>query len=161
PTRLEGSPPLVLGSMLGHTNLCRVMLELGADARAFNARGGNALQAGIVTRRGTDHAAMFLEAGVNPDDTNQDGFTAVHAATEVDDGAMIKFLAEHGANLEAQTNAGYRPVHIAAGLGHQASAQALVECGVDVDALAEGRTAQQIANDEGKVELAQWFSERS
>ncbi len=161
PTRHEGAPPLVLASTLGHTDLCRVMLELGADVNMENARGGNALQAGIVSRCGTDHAAMLLASGARTDDANEDGFTAVHAAAEVDDADMIRFLAGHGANIEAQTNAGFRAIHIAAGLGHQASAQALVECGVSINVAGNGRSAEQIAREEGKDELATWFAELS
>lgn len=161
PTRHDGSPPLVLGSLLGHNELCRVMLELGADVKVRNARGGNALQGAIVGRSGTAQAAMLIESGAHPDDANKDGFTAMHAAAEIDDAEMIRFLAEHGGSLEAQTNAGYRPIHIAAGLGHQASAQALVECGVNIDALGDGRTPEQIARDEGNDELARWFAART
>jgi hypothetical protein len=158
PTSQNGSPPLVLASMLGHTSLCRVMLELGADVNVRNARSGNALHAGIVNRCGTNHAAMLLDAGACPDDAEENGFTAVHSAAEIDDPEMVSFLAERGANLEAQTKAGFRAIHIAAGLGHRAAAEALVECDVQVDASGDGRTPEQIANDEGHDQLARWFA---
>ena len=70
---------------------------------------------------------------------------------------MILFLGSVGANLEAETNAGYRPIHISAGLGHMAAAEALLQCNVDTDALGNGRTPLQIAEAEGKVDFAKWF----
>lgn len=153
----DGSPPLVLASQLGYTGLCKQMLDWGAHIEAQNERGGTALQMGVVAKCPTTHLKMLIEAGANLESANSDGFTSAHAAAEVDYAEAILFLSKVGANLEAQTNAGYRPIHIAAGLGHQAAAEALLKCHVDVNALGNGKTALEIAQDEGKVEFVQWF----
>ena len=153
----DGSPPLVLASQLGFTELCHLMLELGADIEAKNERGGTALQMGVVGKCNTDHTRVLVDAGANIEAANSDGFTAAHAAAEVDYAEMILFLRSVGANLEAETNAGYRPIHISAGLGHMAAAEALLQCNVDTDALGNGRTPLQIAEAEGKVDFAKWF----
>ena len=47
-TSAGGSPPLVLASQLGYTDLCQLMLDLGADIEARNSRGGTALQLSLI-----------------------------------------------------------------------------------------------------------------
>ena len=154
----DGSPPLVLASQLGYTDLCRTMLELGADIEAKNGRGGSALQMSVVGKCSMEHVSMLIDAGANLESANADGFTTAHAAAEVDHAEVIPVLSRAGANLEAQTNAGYRPIHIAAGLGHQSTAAALLNCSVDYNATANGQNALQIARSEGQVEFAEWFA---
>ncbi len=159
-TSVVGSPPLLLASQLGHTDLCTLILELGADIEARNNHGETALHMGVVSKAGSEHVAMLLDAGAKLNAENCDGFTAVHAAVEVDDADMVRFLAQRGADLEAETQKGYRPIHIAAGLGHRDSAEALIELGVDIQAECEGNNPVQIAISEGNHEFARWFESR-
>ena len=161
PVAANGSPPLVLASQLGYADMCRLMLELGADTEARNDRGGTALQMAVVGKCSTEQMKMLVNAGANIESANSDGFTSAHAAAEVDHGDAILFLAEAGANLEAETNGGYRPIHIAAGLGHKAAAEALLKCNVDSAALANGATALQIAESEDNAEFIKWFQQQT
>jgi len=158
PVAAGDSPPLVLASQLGHTDLCRLMIELGADIEAKNGRGGTALQMGVVGKCSTTHVKMLIDAGANIEAANHDGFTAAHAAAEIDHPELVTFLHSLGANLEAETNAGYRPIHIAAGLGHQAVAEALLKCKVDFEVPGNGKSPLQIAKAQGKDEFAKWFA---
>lgn len=158
PVASDGSPPLVLASQLGYTDLCRIMLELGADIEAKNKRGGTALQMAVVGKCSIEHAQMLIDAGANLESANLDGFTSAHAAAEVGYAEMIHFLSQAGANLEAQTTAGYRPIHISAGLAHQSAAEALAKCEVDVNAIGNGQTALEIAKSGGQEEFANWFA---
>lgn len=42
-------------------------------------------------------------------------------------------------------------------LGHRDAAEALVACGADPNILGKGKTPAQIAREEGKHDLAEWF----
>ncbi len=157
PTTASGAPPLVLASQLGHTDLCRLMLELGAEVDGKNGAGGTALQLGVAGRHGREHAALFLDAGAELETANDDGFTSLHAAAEVDDSDMVRDLTERGAKIDSRTKLGYCPIHIAAGLGHRDAAEVLVACGADPNVPGKGKTSAQIAREEGKHDLAEWF----
>lgn len=66
---------------------------------------------------------------------------------------MVRFLAGKGANLEAQTNVGLRPIHIAAGIGHRDSAEAFIEFRVDVDARGDGKVCLRLPRVKAKMNL--------
>lgn len=157
PTASDGSPPLVLAAILGHADLCKLMLELGSNVEVRNARGGTALQGAVAGKHGRELVSVLLDAGADLEAVNVDGFTALHAAAEVGDAAMVKFLTERGASLESRTQMGFCPIHIAAGLGHKDAAEALVASGADANLLGGGKTPAVIAREEGHKDLAVWF----
>ncbi|MCZ0932391.1 MAG: ankyrin repeat domain-containing protein [Oligoflexia bacterium] len=55
--------------------------------------------------------ASFLEAGIDPNLKDEDGLTALHRASIRGGLAIVKFLIEKGANINAQTNEGYFSNH--------------------------------------------------
>lgn len=155
PVRWRLGPPLMLAAGLGQAEVVERVLALGSPVDLPDPTGGTALQVAIVERTWEEVGALLLAAGADPDHANIDGFTAVHAACEVDDPEALRWLAGAGADLSAPTEAGLHPIHICAGLGHRAAAQALLENGVDPHVEAGGRSAIQIARDEGHTDLAE------
>lgn len=158
PIDQQGEPPLAIASLLGYTGLCRLMLELGADVEARDWDGNTALLVGIAGKCSVGHVKMLVDAGADIHAVNNDGFSAAHCAAEVNLPDIIPLLRDLGANFEAETNKGCRPIHIAAAHGHKAAAEALLNCRVDVKAHLNGQSVLQIAEAEGKVGFASWFA---
>ncbi|MEM6988839.1 MAG: ankyrin repeat domain-containing protein [Myxococcota bacterium] len=82
----------------------------------------------------------------------KDGFTALHAACEVDNAAAVPWLATNGLGVEATTKHGHTPLHIAAALGHAATARALLDAGADPQANSPTGTPLEVARAQGKDE---------
>ncbi len=60
-------------------------------------------------------AGMLLDAGANINAANNNGQTALHAAARMDMKDFVRFIGEHGANLEAKDRTGSTPLDIAEG----------------------------------------------
>jgi ankyrin repeat protein len=90
---------------------------------------------------------------------NTDGFTALHAAAEVDNAQAVPWLLSDGPSLEARTKHGHTALHIACALGHVAAARALLEAGADRNASSPGGTPREVALAEGKPHTAALFEQ--
>jgi ankyrin repeat protein len=71
----------------------------------------------------------LLDEGANPDSSDQDGWTALHAAAGRGHAGIVRLLVAHGANVRVRNNRGDTPLHVALMLGHAQAAQTLVEMG--------------------------------
>ena len=122
----EGTSPFMRAARSGDAPSMRVLLAAGADPKLVTKDGNSALlfAAGIGYRdkntRGTDAEALealqvCMEQGLDINQTNAKGETALHGAANRGSDLLAKFLVEHGAMLDAKSKAGFTPLDVALG----------------------------------------------
>jgi ankyrin repeat protein len=125
----EGSTPFMRAARGGDGAVMRILLAAGADARATQKSGNNAVllaaaasagRSGSEDARVTEAAALdaikiAVEAGVDVNAVNAAGDTAMHLAAATNQGSpsIILYLAEQGANLNVTNKAGRTPLDAA------------------------------------------------
>jgi len=122
----EGTTPFMRAARSGDTAAMRILLQAGADPKLITKDGNNALlfAAGIGYRdkqtQGTEAQALealklCMDQGLDINQTNGKGETALHGAANRGSDVLVKFLVEHGAKLDAKSKAGFTPLDIAMG----------------------------------------------
>jgi uncharacterized protein len=122
----EGTTPFMRAARSGDADTMRVLLQAGADPKLITKDGNSALlfAAGIGYRdkntRGTDAEALealklCIDQGLDLNQANGKGETALHGAANRGSDLLVKFLVEHGAKLDAKSKAGHTPLDIAMG----------------------------------------------
>jgi ankyrin repeat protein len=122
----EGTTPLMRAARAGDAAVMRALLEKGADPKLTTKEGNTALMfaAGVGYRdkntRGTEPEALealkvALEQGLDLNQTNTRGETALHGAALRGADTLVQFLADHSAKLDAKTKQGFTPLDIAMG----------------------------------------------
>jgi len=125
----EGATPFMRAARGGDAAVMRILLAAGADAKATQKSGNNAvlLAAGASAGRvGTEDArvtegtaleaiTVAVDAGVDVNATNATGDTALHLAAGTNQGspAIIRYLAGKGANMSVSNKAGRTPLDAA------------------------------------------------
>jgi hypothetical protein len=126
-----GSTPFVLAARTGDLPLMRLLLELGADPLITNADNSTALLAAAglgdlgsgQQSAGTEDEALetvklLLELGLDVNAVDDNGETAMHGAAYQNWPKLVKFLAEHGADVNVwhrKNRWGWTPLLIAQG----------------------------------------------
>jgi ankyrin repeat protein len=122
----EGTTPLMRAARSGDAASMRILLDAGADPKLTTKEGTNALEfaAGVGYRdkntKGTEAEALealklCVDRGMDINLANSRGETAVHGAASRGADTIVKYLAEHGANLNAKTGRGFTPLDVAMG----------------------------------------------
>lgn len=151
-TNNYGISAMLLAADIASTELIQLLLKHGADAKAANADGETALH--LVTRAGNIEAAtLLLKAGAQVDAREQLGEqTPLMWAVVRRHPAMVKFLLEHGADVNARSairdyqrvataesraksldRGGFTPLMYAARENCRECADILIEHGADVN----------------------------
>ncbi len=125
-----GSTPLARAAKAADVPAMRLLLEKGADAKLATRNGVTPLMmaAGVgtkeedttgrrkVERDVVEAVALCLAAGVDIDAADTRGQTALHGAALQGLDEVVRFLAEHGAMLDAKDKRGFTPLDAALGL---------------------------------------------
>ncbi|MDN5248305.1 MAG: ankyrin repeat domain-containing protein [Wolbachia endosymbiont of Tyrophagus putrescentiae] len=74
-----------------------------------------------------------IRENVNTRDEPAGGLTLLHKAISSGDVAQVKYLIDHGANVDIQDNYGNGPLHMAAIMGAREIADYLIEHGADIE----------------------------
>jgi ankyrin repeat protein len=122
----EGTTPFMRAARSGDAATMRILLAAGADPKLATKDGNNALlfAAGIGYRdkqtQGTDAQALealqlCMDQGLDLQQANTKGETALHGAANRGSDVLVKFLVEHGAKLDVKSKAGFTPLDIAMG----------------------------------------------
>lgn len=122
---MTGATPFLLAAASGDAASMRVLLDAGADPKAKNIEGVNAvvLAAGLGTElkkgneeRYLESAKLAVELGVDVNGKHeQDGRTALHAAVVQGWTEMIRFLVASGVKIDAKDMWGQTALTIAMG----------------------------------------------
>ena len=116
---------------------------------------GDAPVADAVMRGDTVMLRQLIKEGVDVNEAQADGMTALHWAASRGDAKSTQTLVFSGARVDALTrNGNYTPLHLAARNGHAAAAKALLEHGADANATTSsgGATALHFASSNGDSE---------
>ena len=109
----EGATPFLRAAQSGDVTLMKLFLDHGADPKVATAHGVTALEvaAGIGWVEGItfewspeqsmDAVRMCVNLGIDINNADDEGRTALHGAAHKGRTDVIQFLVDHGANLEA------------------------------------------------------------
>ncbi len=94
----------------------------------------------------------LLDRGVDIDEAEADGSTALHWAAQRDDSELVAILLDAGADVDVATRFNVRPLSLASNNGNAAIVEQLLEAGADPNATSrEGQTPLMTAALNGRV----------
>jgi ankyrin repeat protein len=123
----DGQTPIIRAALAGDITVVRLLLEHGADPNLKTDQGSTAFMAAAgvnwvigetYTRTEAEYldtAKLLLEKGADVNAVNQQGFRAIHGAANRGFDAMIRFLAEKGAQLDVKDSQDRLPMKFAEG----------------------------------------------
>jgi Ankyrin repeats (3 copies)/Ankyrin repeat len=147
--------------MLAHTGgnleLSRFLIAKGAKISSFAFVEALAHR-GRSIAEGRALAGLFLESGFEINSRKEDG-TALHAAANSGVLSNVKWLLEHGADVNARGRMGRTPLHLAVERNASTkTVETLVAWGADMHAKDDqGLTALDAAEHHGKTAVARWL----
>ncbi|KAK2509011.1 hypothetical protein MC885_013694 [Smutsia gigantea] len=102
-----------------------------------------------AARNDLEEVRQFLESGVSPDLSNEDGLTALHQSCIDDFQDMVQQLLEAGAQVNACDSECWTPLHAAATCGHLHLVELLITRGADLLAVnTDGNMPYDLCEDE-------------
>lgn len=115
----DGFTPVALAAFFGHADATRVLIAAGADVRAA-ARNPFKVQAlhAAVAGRNLDIVKAVLEAGADPNATQQGGFRPIHEAGTNANRPLADLLIAHGADPSLAADSGKNAIDLAREKGH-------------------------------------------
>jgi ankyrin repeat protein len=143
-----GSTPLDRASIKGDVSALRVLIQLGADAKATYNSGGNVLASAAVGGQ-LDVVRAVIQAGVDPNLKDRQGGTSLMMASQRGHTAVVKALIEAGADVNAEPLHGSNALMLASSSGHSDTVRVLIQAGANVNY----RTKDGI----NALMLARWF----
>jgi ankyrin repeat protein len=156
PGRWERTP-LVFASSRGHLEVVRWLLDHGADVNSKD-NDNDCTSLHLAASYGHfDIVRTLLEHNADANARRNHGRTPLHLASSNGRVNMVRFLLNHNANPKARDNNQWTSLHhVASSSGDLNIARLLLEHGADIEAQdMDGRTAYQIALNEGYGEFAQ------
>jgi ankyrin repeat protein len=149
--------PLYCAVEGGHYNVCKLLLEKGANADQIPKYGGHV----VVSAAGSDHVEivdLLLNHGRSDrSDLDKDRYisyaaTSLYGAVKRGSLAMVDCLLRWGADINMKMDDGKTPVYVAAENKNVDVLQRLVDAGADVDLVTtENFAALQIAHDSAEI----------
>lgn len=148
-----GSTPFLQAAKVADVEMMRLLVDLGADPSLATAEGVTPLMAAagvgiwkIGENPGTNAEALAAvrlawELGNDVNAVDANGDTALHGAVHRGAGAIVRFLVEKGADVDAVNGKGWSPLSVAQGVfypntfnRHPELAALLLDLGADPDA---------------------------
>jgi len=121
-----GLGPLDWAVSSDNTELVKLLLEHGADARAKSKHGETALHS-AASRGDTEIAAMLIERGADVNAEISGGTTPLHQGSWNGHEEILKLLLAKGAEVDPKTTGGVTPLYQAAGPGAERHDKGCVE----------------------------------
>ena len=172
----DGETPLHLAIIHRNIEMCELLIEGGADVNVTDGDGGTPLH--YATKRGhtvqlptaiiqvliavdTEIVKLLINAGadVNKED---DGYTALHFATDMGHTEIVKLLINAGADVNIKDGPAYgrTPLHYATYKGYTEIVQLLIDAGVNVNIKdGHGRTPLHMASNMEHKEIVKLLIE--
>jgi ankyrin repeat protein len=149
----DGSTPLMQAAFDGDLAEARRLLKEGADVKAANQYGVNAMQLAAETSN-TELIQLLLKAGADADSPNPEGETALHLVARSGNVEAAKLLLKARATVDARENfGGQTPLMWAAARRHEAMVDLLASKGADINARSHVRDYQRVATAESRAKF--------
>ncbi len=151
PRKPDGSTPLMVAAFEGDIAEAARLLKEGADVKATNAYGVNAMRLAADTAN-TELIRLLLKAGADPESPNADGETALHLVARSGNVEAAKLLLKAGAKVDAvEQFGGQTPLMWAAARRHPQMVELLLSKGANVNARSAVRDYQRVATAESRA----------
>ncbi|MEJ1963642.1 MAG: ankyrin repeat domain-containing protein [Gammaproteobacteria bacterium] len=151
PRKPDGSTPLMSAAFEGDVADVQRLLKEGADVKAINSYGVNAMQLAADTAN-TELIGLLLKAGADPESPNADGETALHLVARSGNVDAAKLLLKAGAKVEARERFGEQtPLMWAAARRHPEMVELLLSKRADVNARGAVRDYKRVATAESRA----------
>lgn len=115
----DGFPAVGLAAFFGRREVVAALIEAGADV---NAAATNPMKVAPVHAAAAAHdlavMTLLLDAGADPNLTQQAGFVPLHEAASEGETAMVRLLVDRGARVGARSAAGKTAEDMAREKGH-------------------------------------------
>ncbi|RAP38455.1 hypothetical protein B1207_00770 [Legionella quinlivanii] len=105
------SRPLMIAAEMGHKPVFNLLVEKGAELN-FITHEGSPVFAG-VEKGNLQMVALFLEAGINVNERNENGDSLLHRSVKLSHAALTQLLLRFKADSEALDFSGKKPIHYA------------------------------------------------
>eukprot|EP01083_Nonionella_stella_P156512 506958_1 len=153
----DGSTPIILASIMGHTDIVAILCKEGAYLEQSSSSGATALHFAAMLGH-SDIVSTLLQHGADCDHRHPFALsTALHFAVEMDHHKIVRLLCEsHQCNAEAEKSHGGRAIHIATESNAAKSLKVLLQkCNVDIESqLLNDTTALYLAALNGFTSIA-------
>jgi ankyrin repeat protein len=147
----DGSTPLEWAVFKGDIVQAKKLLAAGADVKAVNAYGVNAMQL-AADASNTELIRVLLKAGADPNSPNPDGETALHLVARAGNVEAAKLLLKAGAAVDPRESfGGQTPLMWAAARRHPEMVELLADKGADVNARSAVRDYLRVATAESRA----------
>jgi ankyrin repeat protein len=151
PLKADGSTPLQWAVFEGNVGEVQRLLKAGANVRAVNGYGVNAMQLAADSAN-TELIAVLLKAGADPQSPNADGETALHLVTRAGNVNAAKLLLKAGAKVDpVESFGGQTPLMWAVARRHPAMVELLISKGANVNARSAIRDYQRVVQAESRA----------
>lgn len=145
-------PPLIRAIRWKQNSTAILLVQLGADVNASDARGNTALIE-AVRREQSDVISALLKAEVNIHAADILGVTALHAAARTGNEEIVRMLLDGGANANSRSSLGRTPWTIAVHTCKDAALKSIL--GPDRE---EGEKMRVMLKDKRPGEIAKYMN---
>ncbi|MEJ2575824.1 MAG: ankyrin repeat domain-containing protein [Gammaproteobacteria bacterium] len=150
----DGRRPLHVAAATGRVVVVKLLLKHGAEVNALDKENRTALERAVLAGR-TQIADLLLSQGARLEPSTL-LLDAAHAGAR--DRDIVRWLVDHGADLEARSTDGDTPLLIAVRDNNHRLARHLIDQGADVNVRdAGGTSALELARALGHEEIAHWL----
>ncbi|KAL6793700.1 ankyrin repeat-containing domain protein [Trichoderma sp. SZMC 28013] len=134
PTSTQQRPALHRAILKGDVNMCRLLLDKGADIHRLTSDGMSTLQLAVESHS-LDLVSKFIDkcSGI-VDVKNGIGRTALFSAVESKDADLVGLLIRSGVDVNCADHNGVVALHLAVDMGLDRITCLLLENGADIDA---------------------------
>jgi ankyrin repeat protein len=147
----DGSTPLEWAVFKGDMPQMKKLLAAGADVKATNAYGVNAMQL-AADASNTEAIRLLLQAGADPNSANAEGETALHLVARAGNVEAAKLLLRAGAEVDGRESfGGQTPLMWAAARRHPEMVELLADKGADVNSRSAVRDFLRVATAESRA----------